>query len=176
MGGRLERDLQAFEAGRLALVEAASAADASLFKKRLKPDSWSLLQVLEHLVIAERDVLRGLPDLAEVPPGRRHRKWFLSYPLTLFILRSGFTVPVPSPAMEPGGDRSWEELRDLWAEGAAWLKTYVARLTPAEARNAPFVHPVTGPLPVKQTLKLLKVHFDSHQRELRKLLVGSPGE
>ncbi len=173
MASRLEQDLLAFETGRRALVEAVSGVDESGFEVRMKPDSWSLIQVMEHLVIAERDVLQGLPDLAAMP--RRRRRWrsYLSYPAVLFILRSGITVPVASSTMAPRGDRSWPELREAWDENAAWLAGYVDGLTEAERRNAPFVHPMTGPLPVKQTLKLLRVHFNSHQRELRKLLAGT---
>ena len=52
-------------------LEKLSAEDLT---SKPSPDRWSLLQVAQHLVLGERDVLQQLPDLTELAKRKRGMK------------------------------------------------------------------------------------------------------
>lgn len=128
---------------------------------------WSLLDVVEHLMLGEHVVLKGLPkpsQLREEKPSFRDRinSW-----LVLGILRAGIRVKVPSSSMEPNGRTTLQEVRNKWDKSQAWLKAYISDLDHKKAHATVFSHPVSGPLTISQLLTLSEAHFDSHTRKIK---------
>jgi hypothetical protein len=173
---RLHQRLRAFNDRRGVLLdEMASLDPASLVAKPL-PGKWSILEILEHLVLAERAVLQGLPDPVRLIERKRTLKHRVRYVLVMFVLKFGIPVEVPSPAMVPCGRRGLAELRRLWDENQAWLRAYVDRLDRKGVRRAVFEHPVAGPLTPEQAVHIDQVHLDTHIRQIRRLqrLLATP--
>jgi hypothetical protein len=154
---------------RRALLDELEALDPAVLEARPRAGKWSMLEIVEHLVLAERAVFKGLPDTSRLVDGKRGPENHVRYLLVLFILRSGIPVRVPSPAMVPRGDRSLAELRRLWDENQDWLRSCIARLGPEGVRRAVFEHPVAGPLTVEQAVRMLRVHVGGHVRQIRAL-------
>ena len=166
---RLDKRLQAFDEKRRALLDEMGALDPATLVARPLAGKWSMLEIIEHLVLAERAVLQGLPELSRLREQERRLKHRFSYAIVMVVLRCSIPVRVPSPAMIPQGDRSLGELRRLWDESQEWLRAYIDRLDRRGFRRAVFEHPVAGPLSVKQALHMGQVHLDTHIRQIRKL-------
>ena len=166
---RLERRLQVFNERRGALLDEMEELDPGALVAKPLGGKWSMLEIIEHLVLAERAVFKGLADpaqLAETERGLGHR---VRYRLVMFVLSSGIRVRVPSPAMVPRGDRSLPELRRLWDENQAWLRSCIDSLGPNGIRRPVLEHPVAGPLTVEQAVRIDQVHVDGHVRQIRTL-------
>jgi len=136
---------------------------------------WSTLQVLEHVVLAERSVLAGLFDPADRVGCRRTLKHRLLYAVVILVLRSNVRVPVVARDMEPAGDFPPDRLVAEWGERLGRVEAYVREATPAELQRAVCHHPVAGPLDLGRALRVDALHIRAHQREVRRNAGLSPG-
>lgn len=166
---RLERRLQAFNAARGALLDEMEALDPDRLVAKPLAGKWSILEIVEHLVLAERAVFRGLPDPSLLVGNERGLGHRVRYLLVMFVLKAGIRVRVPARAMIPRGDRTLAELRRLWDENQAWLRLCIDRLGPDGIGRAVLVHPVAGPIDVTQALRMGQVHLNVHVRQIRAL-------
>ena len=165
----LENRLQTFDDTRRRLLDEMAALDPALLVAKPIPGKWSMIEIVEHLVLAERAVFKGLPDPSRLVENRRDLGHRGRYLLVMFILTSSIRVRVPSPAMVPRGDRGLAELRRLWDENQHWLRSCIAHLGPGAGRKAVFEHPIAGPLTVSQAVRMGQVHVDGHVRQVRRL-------
>jgi DinB superfamily len=161
--------LQTFNQKRGALLNEMGTLDPDKLVAKPLAGKWSILEIIEHLAIAERAVLQGLPEPSRLNARERRLKHRFSYAIVMFVLKFGVPVQVPSPAMLPRGDRSLAELRRLWDENQEWLRAYIDSLDSKGFRRAVFEHPVAGPLTVEQAVHMDQVHFDTHVRQIRRL-------
>jgi hypothetical protein len=166
---RLNKRLHAFNEKRGALLDEMEALDPAKLVAKPLAGKWSILEIIEHLVLAERAVLQGLPDQSRLGERERRLKHRFRYLIVMFVLRYGIPVQVPSPAMVPRGARSLPELRRLWDENQEWLRAYISGLDRKGFRRAVFEHPVAGPLSVEQAVHMDQVHLDTHIRQIRRL-------
>lgn len=134
-----------------------------------EPRSWSILEVVQHLVLSEQDVI-GDARLVDIPAFRRRDlRAFLGYPAVFLVLYYGVPWPVPSAGMLPDGRATLAELRTQWSDLHGWLQRYVDSLTPVTIQRAVFYHPLTGPITVKQTLVLSHIHLTCHLRQIERI-------
>ena len=166
---RLTERLRAFNETRGALLDEMDALDPAKLVARPLAGKWSILEIVEHLVLAERSVLQGLPEPSELAERERRGKHRFLFPIVMLVLKYGIPVPVPSPDMVPQGRRSLPELRRMWDENQEWLRGYVRSLDSRGFRRAVFEHPVAGPLSVEQAVRMDQVHLDCHIRQIRRL-------
>lgn len=167
----LERRLAASDQARQALLDRLSGESAEALAERATPEQWSVLEIVEHLIRAERDVfaldrpwrmeskVRGM--------GNRIRRV-----LVMAILRSPIRVGTPSKSMDPEGEKSLAELRAMWDENYVLLKERFASLDPALLDGAIFRHPVSGPITTAQALDMLDVHLERHEKQIERRLGG----
>lgn len=169
MATRVADALEAFERERRALLDGVAAAGKERLTARPAADAWRLLDVVEHLVVAEREVLQGLPPLEDLAARRRGLRDRLRHRIVLLVLRRGFTVPVPSATMRPGGELGLPELTAMWDENQAWLRNFLETVAREGDRGAVFSHPVSGPIGLPDTVNLMRTHLRSHLRDVRAL-------
>lgn len=167
---RLQQRLRALDERRCALLDEVEALSADRLTARPRPGKWTILEIVEHLVLAERDVLQNLPEPSQLVDRRRGLKARLSYPAVFFVLKYGIPVEVPSPRMVPTGSASLADLRRRWDESQQWLRSYVDGLDRHGRSRAVFAHPVTGPMTVAQAIRLDRVHVETHARQIRRLV------
>lgn len=165
----LEKRLQTFDDTRRGLLDEMEALVPALLVAKPIPGKWSMIEIVEHLVLSERAVFRGLPDPARLEEKNRDVGNRVRYALVLFILTSGIPVRTPSPAMVPQGGRGLADLRRLWDENQRWLRSCIAYLDPGAGRKAVFEHPIAGPLTVSQAVRMGQIHVDGHVRQVRRL-------
>lgn len=169
---RLLSHLDGIDARRRALLDLAASLDARDLTRRPGGDAWSVLEVVEHLVLAERAVLGDLEDPGVRREAPRSLRGRVLHRVVLSILRFGIPVRVPAPSMVPVGGRSLEELRAEWDQSFARMRRYVSELDPAAAGRAVFHHPVSGPLTTAQALELMDAHLLTHERQVRRILAA----
>lgn len=165
----LENRLQAFDDRRCGVLDELEALDPALLVAKPIPGKWSMIEIVEHLVRAERAVFKGLPDPSRLVERNRDVGNRVRHVLVLFILTSGIPVRTPSPAMVPQGNHDLADLRRLWDESQRWLRSCIAHLGPEAGRKAVCEHPIAGPLTVSQAVRMGQVHVDGHVRQIRRL-------
>lgn len=160
------RQLDRIEQKRTSLLDAVARLEPSRLDAHPVPGKWSIREIIEHLVLAERSVLGDLSGLQERPRSFRHR---VRYLIVMGVLRGRIPVRAPSTAMLPTGERSLPELRETWDESHRRLRAYVSGLDRRGLRRAVFRHPFAGPLPVPQALRMLEAHLATHTRQIDRL-------
>lgn len=173
----LEADLERLDHERLELLALAESLAPAVLTARPPGGGWSVLEVVEHVAIAEREVLGGLVppgDLVARPQRPVHR---IRYWIVLFVLRSPIRVRVPSPTMAPAGTMDLPAIRRLWDENQAWVRDFATGLDPVRRREAMFRHPVCGPMTPAQTVRMGLVHLRTHRRQVGRILaaIGASG-
>ena len=166
----LKHRLEEMDRQRLGLLDRLAAMAPDDLARKPGPKRWTVLQILQHIVLAEYEVLQGLPDPSGLVPLRRHPLQYVSYLLVLLVLKWDIPVPVPSSAMVPDGKTTLPEIREQWNRNFGWLKTVGNGLTDETARQAVFRHPVAGPLTPAQTLRMGRLHLESHIRHINRIL------
>ena len=163
----LHARLQRFDRTRQHLMEEMSTLDAARLNATPMPGKWSILQIVEHLVVAERAVFLGLPNPLDLVARTRGVGHHLRYALVMSVLSLGVPVRVPSPTMVPRGGHELGALGRMWDENQLWLRRVAERLGSEVARAAVLVHPIAGPLTVAQGVRMGHVHVDGHIRQIR---------
>jgi hypothetical protein len=85
---RLDKRLHALNEERGALVDEIEALDPATLVARPRVGKWSILEVIEHLVLAERAVLQDLPELSRPSAWDRPCAW-IGFTLTHMCGRFG---------------------------------------------------------------------------------------
>lgn len=166
----LDTRLLAFDRERRALLADLVKLAPVQLEATPSPGRWSILQIVEHLVRAERVVFQGLPsasDRKERAPRWKHR---LRYLLVRAVLATGLPVRVPAPAMLPIGGGDLAHWLRLWDENQAWLRDYHASRAGDSSRTTALRHPVAGPISIAQAVRLGQLHLRTHTRQIQALL------
>jgi hypothetical protein len=157
MREELQRQLDKLDKQRHALLDGLETLTAEQLAFRPGPSKWSIGQVIEHLVISEREIFKCVPEQSQKGQG-----------ISSLRNRIGLPVPVVSHEMEPEGRSSLTELYRQWVENHLWLRRFVEKL-PAEDLDRPvFCHPVAGPLTFAQSIQMDRLHLNTHLRQIKR--------
>lgn len=137
------------------------------------PDKWSIVEVIEHLVIAEEDLLQQLSsnipvstlDPASKTPDR-HR-------MVIQVMEQDIEVDVPDKRAEPQGRLTLAELINQWDDIRQKLPGLLAEISAENKNNPVYQHPYGGPLEIIDALQFIEVHFDNHMRHIDRILAQS---
>lgn len=155
---------------RTRLLTDLDALPHSVLETRPASGGWSILEIVEHLVLSEESVMKNADRPELLRPRRRSLRSRFAYAAVLGVLASPFKVRVPSADMTPSGGRSFAELRAAWEESHRGLRRHVVAEGEGKISGAVFVHPVSGPLTTRQAIRMLRVHLERHERQIRRIL------
>ncbi len=133
------------------------------------PDKWSIVEVIEHLVMAEENMLEQLTGAASattLDPQDRSAK---NYHIVIKVMTRDIPVDVPDESMEPRGKFSLGELLGRWDETRKRTRAYIDAINSEKADDLVYRHPFAGPLDMAETLRFIDVHFDNHMRHIDKI-------
>lgn len=169
MIAKLRNLYEDLEYRRYALIEELELCSNAVLRFRPGPDRWSILMVVEHMIMGERGVrLEGAEILGEqIEADPQSEKLFK---MVIEILDKDVPVDVPDPSIEPVGNKDLPDLLKLWDTEREKLGNLLETVTPADVGKVVARHTVTGPLDPVRTLELALAHFEAHHRQIRRIL------
>jgi len=150
--------------GKLRQLLDAMSADTVYFKAGA--DQWSIVEAIEHLVIAEEGLLEQLTAVASavnLDPQERSAK---NFQIVIKVMERDIPVDVPDKSLEPHGEFKLEELLARWEDVRRKTRVYIEAIRSEDTADLVFRHPFAGPLDMAETLRFFDVHFDNHMRHL----------
>ncbi|MGD9302247.1 MAG: DinB family protein [Desulfobacterales bacterium] len=150
------------------LQDLNSMTDDALYFKA-GADKWSIVEVIEHLVLAEENMLEQLTSASSalnLDPRDRSAK---NYHIVIKVMTNDIAVDVPDESMEPRGQFSLEDLLVRWKDTRQKTRAYIEGIHPEKAGDLVYRHPFAGPLDISETLRFIDVHFDNHRRHIDKI-------
>ena len=148
------------------LLQQLEFMPADIVSFKAGTDKWSVVEAIEHLVIAEEDMLQQLTDAdstTNLDPQDRSAK---NFQVVIKVMERDIPVDVPDASMEPHGEFSLEVLLDRWQDVRRKTSAYIEGLNIADADKLVYRHPFAGPLNLAEALRFVDVHFDNHMRHL----------
>ena len=134
------------------------------------PDKWSIVEVVEHLVIAEKDFLKQLSTNALASNLDHESRTPEKYQTVIKVMERDIPVDVPDKSAEPHGRLTLEELLTQWDDIRRKLQGLLAEINTENKDNLIYRHPYGGPLDISETLHFTDVHFDNHVRHIDRIL------
>lgn len=162
--------LDKIETKKTALMRRVASLSTATLHDRPAAGTWSILEIIEHMILAEHHVFQGLPAPAVTPHHKRTPVNFIIYLLVLGILRFHIPVTVPAKDMHPGGMLTLDALKERWTQNHQWLRTYLHSQDTRGLRRAVFSHPVAGPMSTRQMFAMMEAHMDRHIDQINKRL------
>jgi len=164
----LSRRLAVLDAARDGFLAPIRSATDSQRTFRSGPGVWSMLDVTEHLVLAEEKsllgMLKGPPPGTTVTPVARVRM-----AMVLLVLRTGLRVKVPVARVLPKGDVTLEALEERWLAARRGLEIFLESVDEEEAGSAMFRHPIGGWVSVGTGVTFYAGHIGHHARQVRRI-------
>src|SRR5512133_71013 len=161
--------IQALDHQRGVLLDGLETLDVAVLHAKPRSGAWSILEIVEHVVVAESVILLGLPSRGDLVARPRRLEHRLKHLAVLLILKWRIPVRVPSRRMLPTGQRSLAELRDSWDGHLRWLRAFVESAEEDAQGQAFFIHPVVGPITLMQALRMDLLHPRTHGKQIAKL-------
>jgi len=134
------------------------------------PDKWSIVEVVEHLVIAEDDLLTQLTTEVPSPPLDIESKTPEKYQAVIKVMERDIKVDVPHESLEPHGRLTLDDLLNQWNDIQKKLQGILAAIHADNKDDLVYQHPYGGPLDISETLHFFDVHFDNHMRHIDRIL------
>ncbi len=160
--------LVALDKARLEFLAPVSEAGAAQLRFRPVPGAWSMLDVTEHLVLAEEKSLLGM--LKGPPPGMTvtpvaHARMAL----VRLVMKTDIRIKVPVARVIPEGTASLQELESRWNESRRGLERFLEAISGADARAPRFRHPIGGWVTADEGVAFLADHIRHHLRQVHRI-------
>jgi hypothetical protein len=167
---RVYRLVARIEESREQVLQAARGLSSEQGAFKPAPDEWSVAEVVEHLVLAERAMLFGMWKAAEAfredQPGWQGE-----------AVHQGKTIEEVVAQTWAPNQQAPERSRPAWGGPLAYwvgsleccrplLEAFAATLHTVSMRDVVFPHVSCGPLDLGQHLELLRFHLDLHHNQI----------
>lgn len=161
--------LNRIELMRKELLEEVQSLSNETIKKSPEEGKWSIIEIIEHLILGEDYVLNGVGTTKKLTPKRRLPYHFIRYFIVMRILRSSFKVTIPTRKMAPETNSSMEELALRWQNNHQLLRSFIGTLDSNTLSNAVFFHPISGPLTPQQAINMTEAHLKRHWKQIQRI-------
>ena len=157
----LQQQFDQLEASRLSLIRNVRALDAHTLNYKPEPERWSILQDIQHMVLAEQKTALKVETAAV--SGDKNPEMLA---MVLQVLDQDVVVDVPDPDMVPDGEASLEDLIRAWGQARKRLHAFLETCGPDDLDAPVSHHAIAGSLTVVECLRLLASHFHHHRRRI----------
>ena len=171
MTDRLRHSLSRLERRTRRLLDELRTWTPEQLRFRPSPASWSALELIEHLMLAERAVSEMMrSNISEEREVRMRDRFRSALVLGMMSLPLRLRVPdtvkqiVPSK-MQP----DLPSLRESWSGDRCDLAALLGRLSTADRKSGVFRHPVGGWTTARGALVFLQLHLWHHTYQFRRL-------
>jgi uncharacterized damage-inducible protein DinB len=164
----LESSFSSIESKKKWFVDRANEMGAEKAGQRVQTEEWSLTEVIEHLVIAERNFTAGFEGSGSEQV-QDSFKLKIRRRVILFVLRNAIKVPTPSVRVIPKGQEGLDSLLPEWDNLRSRLKVCLDEKKSDQLGNLTFKHPRAGDLDALNALAFLENHMTYHQKRAVKV-------
>jgi hypothetical protein len=171
---RRARVLMRMDKRRQIVAELLLAQKQEVLIFRGSPDSWSPIDVVEHLVLSEFFVRRSLSRAARQavsgPPLSMRQR--LNGTLLYVALQSPlrFKVPEAARGVSPSGRTELPPLLEKWDHTRAAIGDTVSTMSPEQLAHPVFTHPLAGAVGIDAALGFVDAHLLHHYRQIQRIL------
>lgn len=153
--------------------EISSCSDAAL-NQRPPGGSWSVIQVMHHLIISEEQSLRYVQKKLSFNPKLNNAglmEWLRARTLWFYL-----NVPIKFKAPPMVGDENLPEFVSLDDTRARWLTIrkewadYLEKMPAEVVGKAVYRHPIVGRLGWSGMFTFFTTHFNRHLKQIRRTL------
>jgi len=131
-------------------------------------ESWSVLDVVEHLVKVEEGIVSRIKKREPRTWGEAARAWLaLELMSVYFVLGRRFKVP--SQAVQPQGGTTLTTLGTRWEAAQQALRRAIDGLGSADFARPMMRHPILGLLTPVETLSFIVRHIAHHRRQIARI-------
>ena len=144
--------------------------DALTFKAGA--DKWSIVEVIEHLVLAEENMQEQLSGATAAPTLDPQDRSAKNFHIVIKVMTRDIEVDVPDESMEPHGRFTLEDLLGRWNDTRKKTRAYIDGIQSEKVDDLVYRHPFAGPLNMAETLGFIDVHFDNHMRHIDRIIAA----
>ena len=155
------------------LLRQLASLSGEVLSFKAGPDKWSIVEVIEHLVMVEKDFLQQLSinfGASTLDPKSRTPE---KYQTVIKVMTRDIPVDVPDKRMEPHGRLTLDELLNQWVDIRKKLQGLLSEMKSDNRDDPVYRHPYGGPLDIGESLNFIDVHFDNHMRHIDIILAQS---
>ncbi|HUR92733.1 MAG TPA: DinB family protein [Gemmatimonadaceae bacterium] len=158
-------------------AQARGMSEAQL-RFRPAPGAWSISEVADHLMHAEKEAIKATTkDGVERRGQRRTLKQLLAAKGFRAVTWLNIRIKVPAKVaglVTPGSTPDLNALWAQWRDAHDQLERYLETIGPGDVDYMAFRHPIMGPTRVDGILPFFTQHFDHHMKQVRRIR-ASPG-
>ena len=167
----LRKKFDTLEQSRSLFLSALNANSEKQLCFKPTAQSWSMLEVLHHLVLVEQKSLRfvetrGREMLASPPLGWQAS--VKSFMLT-FFLRTPLKFKAPSERVLPSLGFSLGELSEQWLQTRHGFEQLLEKITIQSMHRPIYIHPFAGVFNISQMLLFVQEHFNHHLKQINRI-------
>ena len=152
------------------LLQRLDSLESETLSFKAGPDKWSIVEVVEHLVIAEADLITQLTAEVHSPPLDIESRSAKKFQTVIKVMERDIEVDVPHESMEPHGQVALDDLLHQWDDIRKKLQGLLAGIKKENKGDMVYRHPFAGPLDIGETLHFFEVHYDNHMRQIDRIL------
>jgi uncharacterized damage-inducible protein DinB len=154
------------------LLNDLSKYDHEILQIKPTEEAWSVVQVLNHLIMSENGTVRylnkkilGIEDVRDVTI-------FTSIRMLVFkrVFSGTRKFKAPKVISNPGNGESLDELRQKWNETRDGIKRFLEEYPEQHMKKAIFRHPFAGRISIEQTLDFFIFHIKHHKHQINRIL------
>jgi hypothetical protein len=139
---------------------------------RREPDTWNLLQILRHLITAEKQSFLYIKRKAaryKSAPEAGASAWFRH-----LLLRVALMLPVKYKAPEIADVKEsvpdYEQMKLEWNEIRNEMREFIQSGDEELFTKALYRHPRAGLLNINQALEFIETHISHHQKQIQRII------
>jgi hypothetical protein len=170
---RVEKEFEILREKRRRLFVAIEGLSAEALAKQPIEGKWSILQILYHLLAAERGTLQYInKKLSFSPDGLPKASLFSGFKLLALrlILASPLKFKAPKGLDVFPEQLDIQEIRREWDLVDSGFSALNERLSDEQLEWQLFKHPIIGRISMLQTAQFMISHLDHHVRQIERLI------
>lgn len=166
----LHGDLDRLQGEKGSLLDELRRWSPNHLVRRPAENSWSALEVLDHVVLTEREITEAVRKGLATPQriGVRDRIGFVMVE-RIFLTDRRVKVPRAVTSILPGKNLELAGISQRWDADRAELAGLLNDCSDLGARDGIFRHPVAGLMTLPQVLRFFSVHIHHHRFQLARI-------
>ena len=171
MNKKLQKEFDALEKSRIDLFNKLDKLNASKMNKQPDANSWSVVQVMDHLIQAETNSVVYINKKLSFNP--QLKKANFNTVFRMFLLKAALTLPMkwkaPKSMAVANNDRTDAEAKAAWAAVRKNLSDLLEKFPEGHLDAELFKHPVAGKFTIVQAVSFMHTHLGHHLSQIDRI-------